>query len=145
MVIDTIYGCCCEIAAGVCDHCFVNCKERESNNINACVSSLLCIRDSFRSKTLQTRNMPLSLKFYIAIRKSMQFSQRNSLNHKTNIHTHTPELAPGTTCYHKQCRCLDFKLSFTIITVLFPGVSYCMGCDRDAFASPPPSRSCMAL
>ena len=52
----------CEIAAGVCDHYFVNCKERESNNINACVSSLLCIRDSFRSKNLQTRNMPLSLK-----------------------------------------------------------------------------------
>ena len=46
----------CEIAAGVCDYSCVN-KEREINNIIACVSSILCICDNFRPKSTQIQSM----------------------------------------------------------------------------------------
>ena len=45
-----------EITAGVCDYSCVN-KEREINNIIACVSSILCIRDDFRPKSTQIQSI----------------------------------------------------------------------------------------
>ena len=115
-------------------------KEKLITLLHVCLHH--CVSVTILDQKLRKHIICLIIKeCYVAIRKSMQFSLRYTPSIITQ--THTPEIAPGTTCYHKQCQCLDIKLNFTVITVLFPGVSYWDVIDT--FASPPQSWRCMAF